>query len=293
MRAVNRADLIRLRRGAYLPMDDLQAVEERDRAAFLLGRNGVAAALRIPIAVVIHRSAAALHQLPLLLPETATPCITLPPGFLTRPAALHTHRQPITHAELCRSSDVAVTNPTRTCIDLTREDGLQAGLVATDAAIRMGLTSIAELECAYSRLRGRAGLADGRDLLDLASPLSESPLESISRLAMRVLPVKPELQVSLYDLDGFFLGRSDFYWREAGLVGEADGRAKYSADEAYREKRRHDRITAAGLLVTRWDWATAMQPRKLCAQITRELARAVRLREAGYPAAVRALRPVP
>jgi hypothetical protein len=281
-RRVADGSLVALRRGAYLAAEDLHVVPERELGRFLLGRRGVAAALRIPAAAVSHLSAAALCGLPLLESAREFPCVTIPPERRTRPAALHVHRQPITGTELARQFDFAVTSVPRTCLDVTRECGLVAGLVTADAALHLGLVTKPELRCAYDRLQGRAGLADGRALIDMASGLSESPLESISRFAMRGLSAQPEQQATISDASGLFVARVDFLWRREGLVGEADGRAKYTADELYREKRRGDALAAAGLVISRWDWATAMHPHRLRAQLERDLNRARSLRAAGY-----------
>lgn len=166
----------------------------------------------------------ALPGLPLLrLPDSL--CVTLPPELRTREAALHVHRQPIPTWQLDREQDLSITSVARSCIDLTREGGLDSGLVAADCAVHRRLCTIAELDAVYSTLRGRAGLSSGRQLLKLVDGRSESPLESISRLAMAPLRPSPRTQVGLYTSDGQFLARVDFYWQELGVVGEADGRS--------------------------------------------------------------------
>ncbi|NEN07122.1 hypothetical protein G3T36_14760 [Diaminobutyricibacter tongyongensis] len=63
----------------------------------------------------------------------------------------------------------------------------------------------------------------------------------------------------------------DFYWRKSNLVGEFDGRVKYTRDEytggapagdvVWREKKREDALRAATRArVIRWTWADAMDP---------------------------------
>jgi hypothetical protein len=57
------------------------------------------------------------------------------------------------------------------------------------------------------------------------------------------------------DAGGRFVGRVDFYWDAFGVVGEADGLAKYeSASSRVAEKRREPRLESCGLLVVRWGW---------------------------------------
>ncbi|HET6209095.1 MAG TPA: hypothetical protein VFD94_01860, partial [Jatrophihabitans sp.] len=73
----------------------------------------------------------AVHGLPLLR-TPGNPCITLPPPLRTRQAALHVHRQPIPVWQLDRAYAFSITSVARSCIDFTREAGLNAGVVATD-----------------------------------------------------------------------------------------------------------------------------------------------------------------
>ncbi len=207
-RAVQSGDLVRLRRGAYAEPElwswtgGLQLLRA--------GQRGVAAALRIPAATISHSAAAAVHGLPLLrTPDN--PCITLPPALRTREAALHVHRQPIPVWQLDQTYDFSITSVARSCIDLTREAGLKAGVVATDAALHAGRCTLIDLEVVYSTCKGRAGLPCGRRLLELLDGRSESPLESISRLALAPLKPSPRTQATLRAPTGQFLGRVDFY----------------------------------------------------------------------------------
>ena len=273
--------LISVRRGVF-------AVAETEEtgpalARLRLGQQGVAAALRIPTATVSHVSAVALHGLPLL--ETHdVPCVTLPPELRTREAALHVHRQPIPATQLDRTSDIALTSVARSCIDLTREAGLAAGLVAADAAVHRKLCTVADLHEVYDAgCRGRAGLTNGRQVLELLDGRSESPLESISRLAMVPLGPLPRSQVELFTRDGRFIARVDFYWDELGLVGEADGREKYTDDQLWQEKRRQEALIDCGLVVERWTWSDARRPYVLQAKLERAMTRARNLRAAGIP----------
>lgn len=79
----------------------------------------------------------------------------------------------------------------------------------------------------------------------------------------------PVLQQAVYDSDGL-VGYADFYWKQAKVVGEFDGVAKYVKPEflmgrtasqaVVDEKGRENRIRAAGFKVVRWDWADLMEP---------------------------------
>jgi hypothetical protein len=168
----------------------------------------------------------------------------------------------------------------RSLLDFGREAGLAGALVAADAALRLGLTDRAQLATAHRRLRGRAGWPGGARLIELADGRSESPLESVSRIALA--SSAPELQVVIRDLGGSFVGRVDFFWPELGVVGEADGRSKYRDDELWQEKLREERLTDLGLVVLRWGWTEALRPAILQERLSRAFDKARMLRYAGY-----------
>ena len=102
------------------------------------------------------------------------------------------------------------------------------------------------------------GFGDGR---------SGSAGESLSRVAIHRagLPA-PELQAR-FDDDRGLIGYTDFWWPEAGIIGEFDGLGKYRrdlsgqrrspADIVVAEKRREDRLRSLGPRVVRWGWSTA------------------------------------
>ncbi len=49
--------------------------------------------------------------------------------------------------------------------------------------------------------------------------------------------------------------RVDFWWSQQGVIGEADGRVKYTDEDVlWREKRRRDALEELGLRVVRWSW---------------------------------------
>lgn len=214
-----------------------------------------AAAVCRPGHVISHRSAAVVHGLPLLerppAPELTAVVLTAlgaRPRTRVRGAGLH-------EGDAVPWFGLAVTTVARTIMDLARLDR-RAGLVAADAALREGVVSASELELAAAQCAGWPGARAAREVSELASPLAESPLESLTRLCVldAGLP-EPQLQVRIADpADGWWC-RVDMAWQQRRVVLEADGRLKYTDTELWREKRRQHRLERLGWRVVRAIWA--------------------------------------
>ncbi|WP_150462877.1 hypothetical protein [Nesterenkonia ebinurensis] len=154
-------------------------------------------------------------------------------------------------------------------------------IVALDAALRGGScrppVDPAHLgEMAQEQLNSQRKLRRFEDLLDFASPLSESPGESLARVRFHELGfAPPQLQV-LVHVDGSTY-RLDFCWEEVGVVIEFDGWLKYrqessTPDALFRqEKIREDAIRSTGRTVVRLYWEDLMEPgrRRLVRLLTR------------------------
>ncbi len=112
--------LRRLRRGVYCSE---RSPEASPAEAVHLGRLGLAVGLTVDGSSLSHAAAVAVHGLPLLdVPDR--PCITLPPPFLTQRTAVHLHRQLLPASQLRVLAGVSITDISRSCIDLARENGL-------------------------------------------------------------------------------------------------------------------------------------------------------------------------
>ncbi|MDS2173953.1 hypothetical protein Q7C18_14695 [Nesterenkonia sp. CL21] len=108
--------------------------------------------------------------------------------------------------------------------------------------------------------------------LAFADPRAESPGESWSRVRIHELGfVTPELQTRVALETGH--ARLDFEWRDAGVVGEFDGRIKYLSQQdqtgrsaalaVHEEKIREDGIRRTGRTVVRWGWEDLRRPTTL------------------------------
>jgi hypothetical protein len=174
----------------------------------------------------------------------------------------------------------------RTVVDVARSVSTLAAVVTIDAALNRGLIESEQLEDLRYFCRSWPGMRKASRALALADARAESPLESFSRLVIRQLKLPtPDLQTSFYDHNGNFLGRTDFYWDEFGVVGEADGRSKYDQrDVLTAEKLRQEDLEERGVAVVRWGWTDARYRQVYLGQrITRAFDRGRRRDRSGFP----------
>lgn len=220
-------------------------------AAAMLSRRG---------STISSRSAAAVLDLPLLtVPDR--PCVTVHQARRISASSVHVHHAQLSHTD-CRSVGwLSCTSASRTIVDVARECGVEEAVVVADAALRRGLADLASISEAADRCAGWPGIARAYATVASAVAAAESPLESVSRLRLAERGLdRPLLQENVFDLDGHWLARTDFYWPDAGVVGEADGMTEYSDWAVLRDdKRRQERLEQAGLIVVRWGW-TDLEP---------------------------------
>jgi len=172
--------------------------------------------------------------------------------------------------QVITSDGTLVAAPARAALDTARLHSLVAGVVAADHALRTGLTTPEELTRVAERMGPVRGAALVRLCCQLASPQSESPGESWSAVVMHQNGIPtPERQAVFTDAKGF-IGRVDFWWPGARVVGEFDGRVKYGRanpsgrppeDVLWDEKLREDRLRAADAAVVRWTTADLRHPK--------------------------------
>ncbi|ORV98846.1 hypothetical protein [Mycobacterium kyorinense] len=140
------------------------------------------------------------------------------------------------------------TTPAWTAIEVARGLRRPRALATLDAALRSGTCDRRALERAVEQQRGRRGIVAVRELLPLANPLAESPMESEARLVMidGGLPM-PVLQYEVVDLSGR-IWRLDFAWPDYRVAAEYDGVDWHSGPDAFLRDRRR----SAALLDLDW-----------------------------------------
>lgn len=170
--------------------------------------------------------------------DTAKLHVLDPGGQLRTTKGLVVHRRD--GAPLVELAGRPATAPAWTAIEVARGLRRPRVLATLDAALRSRRCTAGELDQAVIQQSGRRGIVAVRDLLPLANPLAESPMESEARLVMidGGLP-HPVLQHEIMDRD-FRIWRVDFAWPEQRLAVEYDGLDWHSGPAAfvYDRKRR-------------------------------------------------------
>jgi very-short-patch-repair endonuclease len=124
-----------------------------------------------------------------------------------------------------------------------------------DAALWDGTVTSEDLTRLNEEWRSRGGKVRLDAAIARARQGAQTVLETFSRLALVDQGLaEPQLQVAFHDRGGL-IGYVDMCWADLRVIGEADGRVKYSSrDDLVREKVREDRLRALGFRVVRWMW---------------------------------------
>jgi len=140
------------------------------------------------------------------------------------------------------------TTPAWTAIEVARSLRRPRALATLDAALRSRTCNRDDLDRTLDLQAGRRGIAVAREMLSLANPLAESPMESEARLVMHDggLP-PPTLQYEVTDLNGR-VWRLDFAWPELRVGAEYDGLDWHSGTAALV----NDRQRTAALQDVHW-----------------------------------------
>lgn len=231
--------------------------------------------------VFSHRTAAAIHRIPLLRQRDDAPVHVTVLG--RRPARstpdVIRHRCLLPDSDITVVDGLPVTTLARTITDIACTASPELAIVAADGAARAlfwdPVRHIADVDGVAAwraKLRrmiaarpSTRGVVQARWIAHTFDPRSDLPGESLSRLRMLQLGWDPpELQVRILTPGGTFY--ADFELRMLNAWGEFDGETKYrdprmrgsgqdAADVVIAEKRREDLIrSATGRRVIRWGW---------------------------------------
>ncbi|WP_158716404.1 type IV toxin-antitoxin system AbiEi family antitoxin domain-containing protein [Blastococcus sp. Marseille-P5729] len=148
------------------------------------------------------------------------------------------------------------------------ESGIEAAVVAGDAALRRKTVTIDELQQAAKLLGPRRSSTRAHQAIELLDARAESPGESLLRLIATRGGLALVPQFDVRTPSGTFVARVDFRVAGTPVLIEFDGRVKYQDQQAlFAEKRREDAIRSLGWLVVRVVWDDLADPAALVARI--------------------------
>jgi hypothetical protein len=267
----------RVVRSVYVEQPLWAAMDDRQRH---LATAGARLLVLRPGWAVARRSAVLAHDLPYLGKPPQTPQLLRDHGSggpRVRATSRHERIAALPQQDLRRLGGLLVCSLERTALDLARSETFVSAVVVADAALRRGVEP-ASLTAVARRCAGWPGGLRALRVAEFADGLSESPLESMSRVAIAAcgLPA-PELQIEVW-VEQRCVARVDKLWRGCNLVGEDDGRSKYvDPGVLYAEKLREEALEDLGLEVVRWDWDAALRDhRRLEAKIRRGMEQGAR-----------------
>ena len=283
LRAALRAGaVVRLRHGAYARTSLVETLDDRSRHLLLaraaLQQQRGEVALAGPSAALLHGFDVFGHDLDVVhLTRLDTGAGRREAGVVHhvvgRAAALRVQLQ----------EGVLVVSPEDAVWQTALLSTLEGAVVTADSALHRHPGLAEPLRALVLRTRAQPRSRTARLALRIARAETESAGESLTRIACfrHGIPC-PTPQHDVLDASGRLIGRADFYWEEARLLGEFDGRIKYerllrkgqsSSDAVVREKRREDAMRSTSRGMTRFTWSE-VQPDvayRRMAELAREL----------------------
>ena len=207
-----------------------------------------------------HLTAAELGSLPARLVKEGPQMYHLirPEGaaHLNRPHVI-VHRMKLYNDEITIHEGVPITTPERTWLDLAEMLTVDELVVAGDSCVRMPrrelegretpLCSLGDLQRMIDRHKGKRGIRRAREALQLIRVGSDSPQESLLRLAIvrGGLP-EPELNVPIIDEHGIRYHEPDLSYPEYRIGIEYEGELHGDEGQIVRDIARSERYAALG-----------------------------------------------
>lgn len=171
-----------------------------------------------------------------------------------------------------------MTTPERTAFDLGRHGSRADALVAVDALAHRRVVKLDAVRSLAAERRRWPGVRQLDEVLLLAEPLSESPMETRLRLLLIDAGAPPPVaQHNILDARGRFVGRVDLAWPQLRLAVEYEGDHHRERAHFRRDVARLNALRAAGWTVLRYTADDLLRhPRRTVAQVAsamRELRR--------------------
>lgn len=145
--------------------------------------------------------------------------------------------------------EIRLASSPRLALDILTNTKLHRSLARVvgylDVLLRAGVVDVPVL-ADYLKGRRDNGIVRAKRALRLADPRSESIPESELRVWLSVAGLMPDLQVSVVDEQGAFVGRLDLAFPEQKVAVEYDGDWHREGDQPQRDEARRTAIRALG-----------------------------------------------
>ncbi len=153
-----------------------------------------------------------------------------------------------------------------TAVDLARSADGDEAVVLLDRLVRARLAPLDDVRAAAAQLPTCRGSARAQRAARLADGLAESPQETRLRLLLHRGGVPPVAQHRIVDRDGF-VARVDFAYPELRLAIEYDGLWHAERRTFLEDRRRLNRLTAAGWVVLHVTLDDLRRPEQFLARV--------------------------
>ncbi|CCG04722.1 hypothetical protein [Blastococcus saxobsidens] len=233
-------------------------------------RARAVARLLLPGAVLSGRSAAVLWDVDAAERDDPVECTLAPARRCGAVRGVHVTRRHLADDEVVQRHGVLVTTPMRTALDLARIQPPDEAVVHLDRFLRSRLVTLHELRAAAAATTG-PGCRGIRLAAERADGLAQSPQETRLRLLLHrsSLP-RPVAQYEVRDATGF-VAAVDFGWPEHKVAVEYEGVWHGEPQQVGKDRRRLNRLTAAGWTVVFVTAADLRDPVALVARIAAAL----------------------
>lgn len=272
---------VRFRRGYYCHGDTWQALDEVGR--HLVRCAAVIDSIGPDVVALSHVSGAVRHGIEVWNVDLSRVHVTRLDGGAGRLEGDVVHHEGfVADDELTMVEGQPVLAAVRCCLEAASVAANESALCLLDSGLHLGrfdpesMMAQFELMARWPRTRHLhipVRMADGD-----AATIGESR----GRRLFRVLHLPaPLLQYDVVDADGVLLGTTDWAWPAHGLLGEFDGKVKYTrlvppgmtpGDVVFAEKQREDAMRrATGFAMERIVWDDLQRPRVLEQRLRRAL----------------------
>lgn len=177
-------------------------------------------------------------------------------AYLKRPHVV-VHRMKLYEDEITTLNGIRLTTPERTWLDLAETLSVDELVVAGDSCVRIPrpefegrdkpLCTLADLQRMIDRHKGKRGLRKAKEAIRLIRLGSDSPQESLLRLALvRAGLPEPEVNVPVDSGDGGRPVQPDLSYREYKVGVEYEGSAHSEEAQVVRDIARSERYEELG-----------------------------------------------